>query len=46
MEATLLVAMMAQRYHIEPADRTRPVVPEVRLTIRPLGGVPVRVRAV
>lgn len=46
MEATLLVAMMAQRYHIEPADRARQVVPEVRLTIRPLGGLPVRVRAV
>lgn len=46
MEATLLVAMMAQRYRIEPVDPARRVTPEVRLTIRPLGGLPVRVRAV
>jgi len=45
MEATLLVAMMAQRYRIELADPSRDVVPEVRLTIRPQGGLPVRVRA-
>jgi cytochrome P450 len=44
MEATLLVAMMAQRYRVALADPGRPVVPEVRLTVRPAGGLPVRVR--
>jgi len=44
MEATLLVAMMAQRYRIELADPDRAVLPEVHLTIRPAGGLPVRVR--
>lgn len=45
MEATLLVAMMAQRYRIELAEPDRAVLPEAKLTVRPLGGVPVRVRA-
>jgi cytochrome P450 len=45
MEATLLVAMIAQRYRVELAEPEREVVPEVRLTIRPRGGLPVRVRA-
>jgi cytochrome P450 len=44
MEATLLVAMMTQRYRIALTEPRRPVVPEVRLTIRPAGGLPVRVR--
>jgi cytochrome P450 len=45
MEATLLVAMMAQRYRLELAEPARPVLPEAKLTVRPLGGMQVRLRA-
>jgi cytochrome P450 len=44
MEATLLVAMMMQRYRIELADPDRPVMPDAKLTVRPRGGVRVRLR--
>jgi cytochrome P450 len=45
MEATLVAAMMAQRYRLELADPQRAIAPEAKLTVRPQGGVPVRLRA-
>ncbi len=45
MEAQLIVAMMLQRYRLTLVD-DRPVVPEPTLTIRPRGGLPVRVTRV
>jgi cytochrome P450 len=45
MELVLVVTMMAQRFRIEPLDRDRVIEPLVRVTLRPQGGVPVRVRS-
>jgi cytochrome P450 len=45
MEAVLLVTMMTQRYRIALADPERTIEPDVKVTIRPRGGVPVRIRA-
>jgi cytochrome P450 len=45
MEAQLVVAMMLQRYRLTLVDDW-PVVPEPTLTLRPRGGLPMRVAAV
>ncbi len=42
VEAQLIVAMMLQRHHLALADST-PVVPEPTLTLRPRGGLRMRV---
>jgi len=39
MEATLVLALVLQRYRLVLAAE-RAVVPEVRLTLRPRGGLP------
>jgi cytochrome P450 len=44
MEAVLLLAMTVQRYRIALADPERPIVPDVKVTLRPRGGIPVRIR--
>lgn len=44
MELVLVVTMMAQRYRITPVDPDHVVEPLVRVTLRPQGGVPVRIR--
>ena len=44
MEAQLVVAMTVQRYRLRLAPGTR-VEPESRLTLRPRGGMPMRVAA-
>ena len=46
MEAVLLVTMMAQRYRIALVDPERTIEPDVKITLRPRGGVTVRVRNV
>jgi cytochrome P450 len=43
MEATLVLAMIVQRYRVRPVNE-RPVEPEVRTTLRPRGGLPVIVK--
>lgn len=43
MELVLVVTMMAQRYRISPVDPDRVIEPLVRVTLRPNGGVPVRI---
>lgn len=45
MEAVLLLAMTVQRYHVALADPERPIEPDVKVTLRPRGGMPVRIRA-
>ncbi|MBM4246612.1 MAG: cytochrome P450 [Deltaproteobacteria bacterium] len=44
LELVLVVTMMAQRYRIAPVDPDRVIEPLVRVTLRPQGGVPVRIR--
>ena len=45
LEAQLVVAMMLRRYRLALVD-DRPIVPEPTLTIRPRGGLPMRVEVV
>lgn len=45
MEAVLLVTMMVQRYRIGLVEPDRTIEPDVKITLRPRGGVPVRIRA-
>jgi cytochrome P450 len=42
-EATLLTAMIAQRHFLE-LESDGPVAPEAVLTLRPRGGMPMRLR--
>jgi cytochrome P450 len=42
MEAVLLLATIAQRFRLEPASDA-PVIPFPTITLRPTGGVAVRV---
>jgi cytochrome P450 len=46
MEAVLLVTMMSQRYRIGLIDPNRTIEPDVKITLRPRGGVKVRIRVV
>jgi cytochrome P450 len=43
MEAMLILATIARRFHLERAT-AEPVVPEPTITLRPRGGVPMIVR--
>jgi cytochrome P450 len=45
MEAVLLLAMTVQRYRVALADPERPIEPDAKVTLRPRGGMPVRIRA-
>jgi len=44
MEAVLILATVAQRFRLRLQD-TRPVVPLPSITLRPKGGVPLRLEA-
>ena len=46
LEAVLLLAMMVQRYRIMLVEPARPIEPDVKVTLRQRGGIPVRVHAV
>jgi len=45
MEGQLILAALAQRLRFEPLDG-RDVVPEPLVTLRPKGGLPMRVRRI